>query len=104
MEPANKAKFSVDLTKRQMEQLDAKIVQRWKQIAECQQMDDATRLLKAQRALQKMQEMRTRLGARLAAVHSSVTRRVWTSVASKTSSATARCEGVASCGASFFSY
>ena len=32
-------------------------------------MDDATRLLKDHRALQKMQEMRTRLRARLAAVH-----------------------------------
>jgi hypothetical protein len=30
-------------------------------------MDDATRLLKDQRAFQKMQEMRMRLGARLAA-------------------------------------
>ncbi len=67
MEPANSAQFAVNLTKRQMKQLDAKIVQRRKQIAECQQMDDATRLLKDQRALQKMQEMRTRL--RAAAVH-----------------------------------
>lgn len=69
MEPANNAQFAVDLTKRQMKQLDAKIVQRRKQIAECQQMDDATRLLKDHWALQKMQEMRTRLRARLAAVH-----------------------------------
>ena len=69
MEPANNAQFAVDLTKRQMEQLDAKIVQRRKQIAEFQRMDDATLLLKDQRALQKMQEMRTRLSARLAAVH-----------------------------------
>ena len=66
MEPANNAQFAVNLTKRQMKQLDAKIVQRRKQIAE---WDDATRLLKDQRALQKMQEMRTRLRARLAAVH-----------------------------------
>ena len=67
MEPANKAKFSVDLTKRQMEQLDAKIAQQRKQIAEFQRMDNAARLLKAQQAFQKMQEMRARLGARLAA-------------------------------------
>ena len=67
MEPANKAKFSVDLTKRQMEQLDAKIAQQWKQIAEFQRMDNAALLLKAQQAFQKMQEMRARLGARLAA-------------------------------------
>ena len=67
MEPANKAKFSVDLTKRQMEQLDAKIAQRRKQIAEFQRMDNAALLLKAQQAFQKMQEMRARLGARLAA-------------------------------------
>ena len=69
MEPANNAQFAVNLTTRQMKQLDAKIVQRRKQIAECQQMDDATLLLKDQRALQKMQEMRTRLRARLATVH-----------------------------------
>jgi hypothetical protein len=67
MEPANKAKFSVDLTKRQMEQLDAKIAQQRKQIAEFQRMDNAALLLKAQQAFQKMQEMRARLGARLAA-------------------------------------
>ena len=69
MEPANNAQFAVNLTTRQMKQLDAKIVQRRKQIAGCQQMDDATLLLKDQRALQKMQEMRTRLRARLATVH-----------------------------------
>ena len=67
MEPANKAKFSVDLTKRQMEQLDAKIAQQRKQIAEFQRMDNAALLLKAQQAFQKMREMRARLGARLAA-------------------------------------
>jgi len=63
MEPANNAKFSVDLTKRQMEQLDAKIAQQRKQIGEFQR----TLLLKRQQAFQKMQEMRTRLRARLAA-------------------------------------
>ena len=67
MEPANKAKFSVDLTKRQMEQFDAKIAQQRKQIAEFQRMDNAALLLKAQQAFQKMQEMRARLGARVAA-------------------------------------
>src|ERR1700733_5912567 len=65
MEPANKAKFSVDLTKRQMEQLDAKIAQQRKQIAEFQRMDNAALLLKDPPAFQKMQEMRTRLSARL---------------------------------------
>ena len=92
MEPANKAKFSVDLTKRQMEQLDAKIAQQRKQIAEFQRMDNAALLLKAQQAFQKMQEMRARLGARLAAAQQHSHKRVWTSVAWKTSSATARCE------------
>jgi hypothetical protein len=57
MEPANNAKFSVDLTKRQMEQLDAKIAQQWKQIAEFQRMDNAALLLKAPQAFQKMQEI-----------------------------------------------
>jgi len=67
MEPANNAKFSVDLTKRQMKQLDAKIAQQRKQIGEFQRMDNVALLLKRQQAFQKMQEMRTRLRARLAA-------------------------------------
>lgn len=67
MEPANNAKFSVDLTKRQMVQLDAKIAQQRKQIAEFPRMDNAALLLRSQQALQKMQEMQTRLRARLAA-------------------------------------
>ena len=67
MEPANNAKFSVNLTKRQMEQLDAKIAQQQKRIAEFQRMNNAPLQLKAQQAFQKMQEMRTRLRARLAA-------------------------------------
>ena len=67
MEPANNAKFSVDLTKRQMEQLDAKLAQQQKRIAEFQRMNNAPLLLKAQQSFQKMQEMRTRLRARLAA-------------------------------------
>ena len=44
-----------------MEQLDAKIAQQWKQIAEFQRMDNAALLLKDQQAFQKMQEMRARL-------------------------------------------
>ena len=64
MNPAENAKFSVDLTKRQLKQLDEKIT---RQITEFQRKDHAVLLLEYQKPLKKMQEMRTRLCARLAA-------------------------------------
>ena len=64
MNPAENAKFSVDLTKRQLKQLDEKIT---RQITEFQRKDHAALLLEYQKPLKKTQEMRTRLCARLAA-------------------------------------
>jgi hypothetical protein len=66
MDPAENAKFSVDITKRQLEQLDLKIARQLEQ-TKFQQKDNAVLLSDDQKTLKKMQEMRTRLCARLAA-------------------------------------
>jgi hypothetical protein len=63
MDPAENAKFSVDLTKRQLKQLDEKIA---RQITEFRRKDYAAVLSEDQKPLKKMHEMRTRLCARLA--------------------------------------
>jgi hypothetical protein len=64
MDSAANAKLLVDITKRQMKQLDAKI----KQLAECvEQEKGALGLTTSQAMLQKMQDLRTRLEGRLAA-------------------------------------
>jgi hypothetical protein len=64
MDPAESAKFTVDLTKRQLKQLDEKIAGL---ITEFQRNDYAALLSEDQKPLKKMGEMRTRLRARLGA-------------------------------------
>jgi hypothetical protein len=67
MNPAESAKFTVDLTKRQLEQLDAKIARQMERVTEFQREDNAALLSEDQKTLKKMQGMRTRLCTRLAA-------------------------------------